>query len=375
MSSAGKILFVCEYAGFAGGIERYIYQTAGILKRYGFEVYALYNTEVRGFAEFKSVFNGLWKYNELPQITVDFDLVTVHRVRSAEFAEVLQNRYKLVMFVHDHEYYCPRLCRYLPVVRTNCFRPYKRMHCGVCGMLRRPANGVWQDFKQTFFEFPRLFQSIKKSEKLVVLSHFMQKTLTDNGFAAEKIVIIPPAVALPEPAVPQVVPHLVITGQLIRGKGVDLFLQAARLLHGNYTADILGAGNDEEYLKSLAIGLPAVKFHGWINNPESYIQRASFAVLPWRWQEPFGLVGPEAMACGLPLVAFDVGGVREYLIDRENGILVPPGDIEKLAAAIQELIDNPAKCLELGRNGRRLVAEKFAEVNLVENYKQLMDKR
>ena len=53
------------------------------------------------------------------------------------------------------------------------------------------------------------------------------------------------------------------------------------------------------------------------------------------WSEPFGLVGLEGMAHAKPVVAFDVGGVSDWLVDGENGFLVPRGDVDAMAAAIK----------------------------------------
>ncbi|MCQ6458653.1 glycosyltransferase family 4 protein, partial [Vibrio parahaemolyticus] len=69
----------------------------------------------------------------------------------------------------------------------------------------------------------------------------------------------------------------------------------------------------------------------------SYYGRAQFVVMPSRMPEPFGLVGLEAMAAGVPVIASDVGGVREWLEDGRNGIAVPFGDAAAMAAAMDRL--------------------------------------
>jgi glycosyltransferase involved in cell wall biosynthesis len=67
----------------------------------------------------------------------------------------------------------------------------------------------------------------------------------------------------------------------------------------------------------------------------------------------------EAMASGLPVVASSVGGVPEVVVDEETGLLVPPGDPGRLAAAIERLLADPALCRRLGQAGRMRVAEHF----------------
>src|SRR5205085_1729680 len=91
----------------------------------------------------------------------------------------------------------------------------------------------------------------------------------------------------------------------------------------------------------------------------SYLD-ASLFVVSSVWPEPFGLVGPEAMRYGLPVVAFDAGGIREWLLDGENGFLVPWMDTERFAARVQELLLNKPLARELGQRGRDRVHREYA---------------
>ena len=59
--------------------------------------------------------------------------------------------------------------------------------------------------------------------------------------------------------------------------------------------------------------------------------------------EPFGLVALEALACGVPVIASDVGGLKEYIVDKETGFIVPPGNSKSLAQAILNVLENKEK--------------------------------
>ena len=71
------------------------------------------------------------------------------------------------------------------------------------------------------------------------------------------------------------------------------------------------------------------------------IFRSADAVVCAPWYEPFGIVPLEAMACGVPVVAAAVGGLRETVVDQKTGLHVPPRDPEALAEALGMLLGNP----------------------------------
>lgn len=80
---------------------------------------------------------------------------------------------------------------------------------------------------------------------------------------------------------------------------------------------------------------------------------------------------PQAMACGKPVVAFDVDGAREVCRDGETGFLIQPGDTTTLAEAVIRLLQNRALAARMGAEGRKLVREQFAEDRMVQQIEQL----
>ena len=159
--------------------------------------------------------------------------------------------------------------------------------------------------------------------------------------------------------------HILYVGQLIRGKGVDLLLQALKGLTCDFRATIVGTGNAESKLKTLCTEFDLdnrVKFTGWVRNEDlgHFYSEAKVVVVPSRWPEPFGMIGLEAMHHGRPVVAFDVGGIPDWLDHMETGILVPDQDVGAFGKALQKILGENRLAAKLGQNGLRRVRDHYA---------------
>lgn len=110
-----------------------------------------------------------------------------------------------------------------------------------------------------------------------------------------------------------------------------------------------------------------IRFVGERTDVESLLNRADIGVI-CSHQEGFSNAILEGMAVGLPMVATDVGGNTEAIIDRESGLIVPPHDPARLGAAILELASNPAKRTEMGLAARKRIEENFSIDRCVSHY-------
>ena len=127
---------------------------------------------------------------------------------------------------------------------------------------------------------------------------------------------------------------------------------------------IFGDGEQREFCEKLSqkLGLAdRVFFKGFVSPDEiaGFYREASVVAVSSVWPEPFGAVGLEAMRFGLPVVAFDAGGIREWLSNGHNGFLVPWMDRGAFAARVEELLGDKALARQMGERGRRLVAERY----------------
>lgn len=153
-------------------------------------------------------------------------------------------------------------------------------------------------------------------------------------------------------------------GRLAAVKNYPLFLEAARIVSARERLRIViaGDGPERQRLEALAAshGIASrVEFVGWMENPYPLLAIMDVVVLT-STAEGFGLVLLEAMALERPVVATDVGGVREIVEHGNNGLLVPAADPEALAAAIIGLLRDPVRSRALGICGREVVESRFS---------------
>jgi len=352
-----KVLYVSEKAGFFGGVERYIYDSAKALKDAGWAVSMMFAEEALDLENFLTLFDNNYGMNEVERIIAeeDFDLVVIFKVTDAQLVSKLRLSFNTSVCVSDHDYYCARHHKYFPLGRINCVLPSNLFYCSICTM------GCGKMLK-----FSALLNEIRKCRSFMVLSEFMRNNLFINGFPKKSIYKIYPVRELPDKQDRKKAfsdpPVIMFAGQLIRGKGVDLLLRSLALLNIKYHALIVGDGNDMDFLKNLASKLgiaDKVEFTGWQNDISKFWDKADIAVFPSRWQEPFGLTGIEAFAHKVPVVAFDFGGVSEWLYHGQNGLIVPPKDIVTFCAELEYLLTSHEISENMGGLGYKFVSKNF----------------
>ncbi len=139
---------------------------------------------------------------------------------------------------------------------------------------------------------------------------------------------------------------------------------------------VAGRGDEESGLKELAVKLDTqsvISFPGWIEDMKKFMRTIDvFVMTSVREGCPFTLL--EALSFAKPVVAFDVPGIREIIINGENGILVEPFNLAKFISAIIKICKNPEDAKILGENGRRLVQSKFSLASEVKKIELLYDK-
>lgn len=157
--------------------------------------------------------------------------------------------------------------------------------------------------------------------------------------------------------------RLLYVGRIDGTKGIETLLRAMPALPAITELDIVGGGNEgyRRDLQRLCVELGVdkrVRFDVCARAELRHRYRQSdVVVFPSEWEEPFGLVPLEAMACAVPVVATGRGGSGEYLVDRENCLLFEAGSAQDLARTLQGLAEDAFLREQLVAGGRRLASQ------------------
>ena len=151
--------------------------------------------------------------------------------------------------------------------------------------------------------------------------------------------------------------HILFAGRMEKLKGGHVLLDALDRLDGdvrrNLRVTFAGDGRErarwEQRAAHVSRGEVEIRFVGWQPRTTLY-NDVDLLVVPSLWPEPLGLVGLEAAAEGVPAVAFDVGGIREWLIDGVTGRLVPanPPSAAALARSLEQCLGDPGTLASWG---------------------------
>jgi glycosyltransferase involved in cell wall biosynthesis len=158
-----------------------------------------------------------------------------------------------------------------------------------------------------------------------------------------------------------------LAARLLREKGVVEFAEAARRIKSRHphTRFLLlggldtnpGALSEADVRRWVAEGV--LEWAGHVADVRPYFAQTSVYVLPSYYREGVPRSTQEAMAMARPIITTNMPGCRETVIDGENGFLVPPRDVDSLAAAMERFIQQPERIITMGQASRRLAEERF----------------
>ncbi len=373
-----RIAIVRHFTGRPGGVETYAAAIEEALAGRGHDVAVFYET---GDSEPDATRGPRWYAaqgeREAVAALVEWrpDVLFVQGLRSPDLEERLLSICPAVLFAHGYAGLCISGHK---LHRLPATAPCTRAFGAACLALYFPRRcGGWSPLTavDSYRREARRHRLIGRYKRVVVGSRYMADEYARHGLADLVRVLpigLPPAV--PADHVDSDRHELLFCGRLEHTKGPSVALRAAArvaaLLNEPVRLAIAGAGSLEASMRTEAARLMAtcahldVHFAGWVDSraQAGLLARTDLLLVPSVWPEPFGLVGIEAGIHGVPAVAFDVGGIGEWLRDGVNGRLVPltSAPLDSFARAVRECLELPAARVRALRAAARESAAAFS---------------
>ncbi|HET6229102.1 MAG TPA: glycosyltransferase family 4 protein [Longimicrobiaceae bacterium] len=347
-----------------GGRETHIQRFAQECLRMGHETLLVSDAEVRSGGAAALMGFG----TDAGGVPVGPDVVLLHSRDSWQLTGEIEGVAPLFAWVHDQSFVCPASISWSRTTHRACDRALGAA-C-VSGAYTRRCNARRPDRNlHNYLQVRRTLSGVPSLTGVIVASGYMARRLAAGGVPEHLLHVLPYFVPLPEAAPPaeESPERILYVGRLNETKGVDVLISALALLPSRYTLHIAGdgyaAGTLREHVRGCGIAPERVTFGGYVTDAavmDAAYREAAVLAFPSLWPEPFGIVGIEAMSHGKPVVAFDVGGVSDWLDDGRVGLLARPGDAADLAAKLLALMEDPARRRELGERGRARVADLYS---------------
>jgi glycosyltransferase involved in cell wall biosynthesis len=356
-----KILLANDGFGDAGGVQSYLDAVVAGLAARGHGVAILHRDRqlaphaaatTYGFEQFSVAEDVEGTLTRVERWAPD--VCFSHNMDRLDVERRLADRWRVVKFMHGYLGTCIGGQKRFgfPVVQpcdrifgTACLGVYGLRHCGEFSLSKLVGQYHWARQQHDLFD---------RYAAVVVASDHMKREFVRNGVESSRVHVnplFPTHRHVPSTIVPAFErPSIVFLGRMTVLKGGDLLIravaEASARLERAINVVMIGDGPQRETWQRLARELDVdATFTGWITGDDrwDWLQRATLVAVPSTWPEPFGLVGLEAAALGVPAIAFDVGGIRQWLRPGDNGILATanPPSAGALADALVTALGRP----------------------------------
>lgn len=332
-----KLLVLNRSRGVIGGVETYLHALIPLLEGQGHEVWFAYETEaleggptvcdlgprtarLSTSAELRALIQG-----------GEFDFAFLNGFESVDLEEATVTSARVAQFMHGYQGACisgakshafPRPCICRRTFGPACLVQYLPRRCGG----PNPVSGV-----RLYSQQKRRQKVLQKSNVVIVASAHMRDEAIRDGISPRRVFVVPlfPTTQVRDLQPPSRRPQtgsILFLGRVTRVKGLDLLIRAIPIVEqtASKRLNLTVAGDGAEMAKvrerARENGVN-VEWRGWVGpaEREALMRRADLLALPSLWPEPFGIVGLEAAAIGLPTVSFANGGITEWLLPGVTG--------------------------------------------------------
>lgn len=375
-----RILVIHEYNHRYGGGEQYLHDTCEALREMGHWVVLVCARDWNGgfipadrtYGVTRSVGlrTGLRVRHEHDAIfqLEHPDVVFLHGIIRHFLSPLILDRiirgWPSVLFVHHSGLICHTAKKVIPSTHHRCEWPLG-FRCFTAGCVRTLTGSPGEQLRTALTGMWRL-RTLRACHRVIAPSQFVDRELVRNGFPHERIRVLPyftkrtTGVGDGGPT-----RQILWVGRADGGKGLDQFLRCLSLLRdAGWRSVVVGDDTDKPEVRAMAeaAGIAdRMGFLGRLDGEDLDGQYAASRIVAFTsgWAETFGQVGIEAMAFGKPVVAFDVGGVTEWLVDGVTGFVVRRDDVAGMAERLACLLADERLCQRMGVAGQAAVESRF----------------
>jgi glycosyltransferase involved in cell wall biosynthesis len=291
------------------------------------------------------------------------DIVHIHQLGPISFyalKTIKRLGFKIVQTFHGYYFECPkgslfkrsgRLCNNPPI--------YCRL------------------YKKAYYNL------MSSCDHIVAISSYVKQRLLNADYNPDVITLMSNSISTRPSELSTVKPKLrkevLFVGRMVKAKGVHTFLRALTKIRGigeRYIVNLVGDGEDkmlfEELAKSFSIN---VNFLGKVSDEvlEQYYKRAWVVIIPSIFPESSSMVSLEAALYGCPVIASNIGGIRDLVLHGHTGFLFNPGDADELANYLETLLVDEQTAMKMGDKARHFVRN-FSSERKLKQLLQIYDK-
>lgn len=379
-----KILVVHNHYLEKGGEDEVVYSEINLLKKFGHKVnfYERSNTEINGISLFKKLCfftkDIIWSdetYGEIKDLIKKErpDIAHIHNIffliSPSIYYALSEENIPIVQSLHNYRFICSnglfykdgKICEkcvnnhFWPAVVNRCWRN--------SFFLTLLVTRVLKTHYKTFRG---------KINTYITMSEFSKNKFVEAGLPKEKIYIKPNFIDLQIKERKNVKDYALFVGRLADYKGLDTLISSYREIRNNFPLKIIGDGPLLKDMQAKIRKTNNIELLGRLpyDRTIKYIRNSAFVIFPSECYENMPRVIIESFACGIPVIASNIGPIKEIIQEGLTGLFFDYGDSKDLSIKIKYLMENKNLISKMGENACKIYEKKFSpEVN----YSILMD--
>lgn len=376
-----KILIIHNPYLEKGGEDEVVNAEIRLLKGYGHEVifYEKSNAFIERLPFFKKLFFVLFElrfskviYKEIKAIVAREkpDIAHIHNIffciTPSVYLALKEENVPIVQTLHNYRFICGRGTFFKNGAICEKCRD-KRFFNSVIGR-------CWRNSFVLSFLLARIFYEeknfLKYIDSFIVLSNFSKLKFIEFGLEERKLHLKGNFLEIENKENRLDQDYALFIGRIVDYKGIETLIKAFKL-NPLLKLKIIGDGPLKKDMRGFTVSLDNIQWLGKLEKDDVFeaIKGSSFLIFPSECYENMPLAIMESFAFSKPVIASNLGAIKELVIDGVNGMLFQGGDASDLSAKASYLLSHNKERIEMGKNANKIYQERF---NKEKNYQDLM---